>query len=67
MYGIPAQQSNVDQLKFAFKKDEDAMELQDTDFGVCVIASVLKIYLRGELKQPLYNSIMQDRIGYSRK
>ncbi|KAG2229078.1 hypothetical protein INT48_003292 [Thamnidium elegans] len=63
IYRISGRQSNVDALKSEFEKDEEAAVL-DSKYDVFTIASVLKIYLR-ELKQPLFNLTMRDRIDYS--
>lgn len=63
IYRISGRQSNVDALKSEFEKDEQLVVL-DSKYDVFTIASVLKIYLR-ELKQPLFNLTMQDRIDYS--
>lgn len=65
IYRISGRQSNVDTLKSGFEKDEEAAVL-DSKYDVFTIASVLKIYLR-ELKQPLFNLTMQERIDYSSK
>ncbi|KAI8074342.1 uncharacterized protein B0P05DRAFT_512943 [Gilbertella persicaria] len=65
IYRISGRQSNVDQLKSEFEKDEETVELAESKFDVFTIAAVLKIYLR-ELKQPLFNLSMQDRIEYSK-
>lgn len=65
IYRISGRQTNVDALKMEFEKDEEAANL-DSKYDVFTIASVLKIYLR-ELKQPLFNLTMQDRIKYSSK
>jgi hypothetical protein len=62
IYRISGRQSNIDQLKSEFEKDEEAVDLEPKD--VFTIASVLKVYLR-ELKQPLFNLTMQERIDYS--
>ena len=64
IYRISGRQSNIDQLKNEFERDEEVVELDSKD--VFTIASVLKLYLR-ELKQPLFNLSMQDRIDYSSK
>lgn len=64
IYRISGRQTNVDALKNEFEKDEEAVDIEKYD--VFTIASVLKIYLR-ELKQPLFNLTMQDRIQYSSK
>ncbi|GAA5810513.1 hypothetical protein MFLAVUS_003936 [Mucor flavus] len=64
IYRISGRQSNVDTLKSEFEKDEEAAVL-DSKYDVFTIASVLKIYLR-ELKQPLFNLTMQERIDYSK-
>lgn len=64
IYRISSRQSNIDALKCEFEKDEDTVDLLSKD--VLAIASVLKIYLR-ELKQPLFNLPMQERIEYSSK
>lgn len=65
IYRISGRQTSVDQLKSEFEKNEEMIEL-DSKFDVFTIASVLKIYLR-ELKQPLFNLTMQERIEYSSK
>ncbi|GAA5804389.1 hypothetical protein HPULCUR_009878 [Helicostylum pulchrum] len=64
IYRISGRQSNVDTLKSEFERDEEAAVL-DSKYDVFTIASVLKIYLR-ELKQPLFNLTMQERIDYSK-
>lgn len=64
IYRISGRQSNLDQLKNEFERDEEVVELDSKD--VFTIASVLKVYLR-ELKQPLFNLSMPDRIEYSSK
>jgi len=64
IYRISGRQSSIDQLKNEFERDEEAVELESKD--VFIIAAVLKVYLR-ELKQPLFNLSMQDRIEYSSK
>jgi hypothetical protein len=67
IYRISGRQSNIDQLKCEFEKDEDTVELLDSKYDVFTIASVMKIYLR-ELKQPLISNFsVQDRIDYSSK
>ncbi|EPB89362.1 hypothetical protein HMPREF1544_03871 [Mucor circinelloides 1006PhL] len=63
IYRISGRQSSIDQLKNEFERDEEAVELESKD--VFIIAAVLKVYLR-ELKQPLFNLSMQDRIEYSK-
>ncbi|KAI9476413.1 MAG: hypothetical protein EXX96DRAFT_577119 [Benjaminiella poitrasii] len=63
LYRVSGRQSNIDQLKSEFEKDEEAVDLDSKD--VFTIASVLKIYLR-ELKHPLFNLSMQERIEYSK-
>ncbi|KAG2213930.1 hypothetical protein INT47_001199 [Mucor saturninus] len=65
IYRISGRQTNVDALKNEFEKDEEAANLENNRYDVFTIASVLKIYLR-ELKQPLFNLSMQDRIQYSK-
>jgi hypothetical protein len=65
IYRISGRQTSVDQLKSEFEKNEQVLEL-DSKFDVFTIASVLKIYLR-ELKQPLFNLTMQERIEHSSK
>jgi vacuolar-type H+-ATPase subunit I/STV1 len=62
IYRISGRQTYIDQLKGDFEKDEEAVDLVSKD--VFTIASVLKVYLR-ELKQPLFNLTMQERIEYS--
>lgn len=62
IYRISSRQSKFDQLKSEFERDEEAVDLDSKD--VFTIASVLKVYLR-ELKQPLFNLTMQERIDYS--
>lgn len=64
IYRVSSRQSNIDALKNEFERDEDIVELSSKD--VFTIASVLKIYLR-ELKQPIFNLSMQERIEYSSK
>lgn len=67
IYRISGRQSNIDQLKCEFEKDEETVELSEMKHDVFTIASVLKIYLR-ELKQPLLsNFTVQDRVEYSSK
>ncbi|KAK4509765.1 uncharacterized protein ATC70_007067 [Mucor velutinosus] len=63
IYRISGRQSSIDQLKNEFERDEEAVKLESKD--VFIIAAVLKVYLR-ELKQPLFNLSMEDRIEYSK-
>ncbi|OBZ84182.1 Rho GTPase-activating protein 15 [Choanephora cucurbitarum] len=65
IYRVSGRQSNVDQLKSEFERDEESVELLESKFDVFTIAAVLKIYLR-ELKQPLFHLTMQERIDYSK-
>lgn len=63
IYRISGRQTTVDQLKSDFEKDEEKVDL-DAKYDVFSIASVLKVYLR-ELKHPLFNLTMADRMEYS--
>jgi hypothetical protein len=65
IYRVSARQSVVDNLRVEFEKDEECVDL-DARFDVFTVASVLKVYFR-ELKQPLFNFSMNDRMNYSSK
>ncbi|KAI8382980.1 Rho GTPase activation protein [Blakeslea trispora] len=65
IYRISGRQSNVEQLKIEFERNEESVDLAESKFDVFTIAAVLKIYLR-ELKQPIFNISMQERIEYSK-
>ncbi|KAG0173817.1 hypothetical protein DFQ30_006941 [Apophysomyces sp. BC1015] len=66
IYRISGRQSNVDVLKGEFEKDEEAVELDAAKYDVFTIASVLKVFLR-ELRQPLVDLTVQDRMDYTMK
>ncbi|CEG69519.1 hypothetical protein RMATCC62417_05580 [Rhizopus microsporus] len=65
IYRVSGRQSNIDLLKSEFEKDEELVELVDSKYDVFTIASVLKLYLR-ELKDPLFDFPMNDRVTYSK-
>ncbi|CEG76018.1 hypothetical protein RMATCC62417_10977 [Rhizopus microsporus] len=65
IYRVSGRQSNIDLLKSEFEKDEELVELVDSKYDVFTIASVLKLYLR-ELKDPLFDFPMDDRVTYSK-
>ncbi|CAM0137612.1 hypothetical protein VKS41_003082 [Umbelopsis sp. WA50703] len=64
IYRISGRQSNVEKLRQAFEKDEEAVVLNETAFDVFTIANVLKHFLR-ELDTPLFQLSMDDRIYHS--
>jgi hypothetical protein len=66
IYRISGRQSNVEKLRQAFEKDEEAVVLNETAFDVFTIANVLKHFLR-ELDTPLFQLSMDDRIYHSSK
>ncbi|KAJ2963259.1 hypothetical protein NQZ79_g1694 [Umbelopsis isabellina] len=64
IYRISGRQSNVEKLRQAFEKDEEAVVLNETAFDVFTIANVLKHFLR-ELDTPLFQLNLDDRIYHS--
>lgn len=66
IYRISGRQSNIEKLRQAFEKDEEATVLNESTYDVFTIANVMKQFLR-ELDTPLFPLSMDDRIYHSSK
>ncbi|KAG2179647.1 hypothetical protein INT44_006495 [Umbelopsis vinacea] len=64
IYRISGRQSNIEKLRQAFEKDEEATVLNESTYDVFTIANVMKQFLR-ELDTPLFPLSMDDRIYHS--
>ncbi|KAI8883403.1 RhoGAP-domain-containing protein [Backusella circina FSU 941] len=66
IYRVPGKQSNMEKIKHAFEKDEEAAEIGQNDLpeDIFSISSVIKIFLR-ELQSPLFPFKLTDRLVYS--
>lgn len=68
IYRISGKRANVEKIKHAFERDEEALVFGENDVpdDVYCVSSVLKVFLR-ELATPLFPFTLTDRIAYSRK
>jgi RhoGAP domain len=66
IYRISGRQSNIEKLRQAFEKDEEATVFNESTYDVFTIANVMKQFLR-ELDYPLFPLSMDDRIYHSSK
>jgi hypothetical protein len=66
IYRMSGRQSNIEKLRQAFEKDEEATVLNENTYDVFTIANVMKHFLR-ELDTPLFQLNMDDRINHSSK
>jgi hypothetical protein len=66
IYRMSGRQSNIEKLRQAFEKDEEAIVLNENTYDVFTIANIMKHFLR-ELDTPLFQLSMDDRIYHSSK
>ncbi len=68
IYRVSGKQSNMEKIKHAFERDEEAVVIGQNDVpeDIFSIASVIKIFLR-ELKTPLFPFKLDERLIYSRR
>ncbi|KAG1149509.1 hypothetical protein G6F37_003101 [Rhizopus arrhizus] len=66
IYRVSGKQSNMEKIKHAFERDEEAVVIGQNDVpeDIFSIASVIKIFLR-ELKTPLFPFKLDERLIYS--
>ncbi|CAO3694008.1 unnamed protein product [Rhizopus stolonifer] len=66
IYRVSGKQSNMEKIKHAFERDEEAVVIGQDDIpeDIFSIASVIKIFLR-ELKTPLFPFKLDERLVYS--